>query len=1326
MQEVADGKITEEQRLANIRERIGSPLSIRKELDVFVNIRDTLNELDSIERLFKVRREVIVNVQGLFRGHDLAHTGGDKSAESFGKFHAEFNIYHQWISKLRELAGETHHSISGLLDLKQKEANVSEARSANEQALAAQRQERTILIFTIITIIFLPLYFLTSRFGVNARELTGASSGISSLQVALYTGTVAAGIFSLCFLLAFNKVVRELLLETLNFLLLTLTTFWAMFVTSVGVRRGYKEIRAPTSRSRLEALPPQPRLAMLSAFTARPLVELKQRDRSKIESLLAYGNRLLVGLNTGCLRIYLVNEPIDEPKGQDGVSTSDERAESQSQPRPVDLLREEDKFSRRPIQQLAIIKEANILIALTDNHVSIYDLQTYALQEQLTKTKGVSTFAVTSDIIKDPVTEIPSIVSRLAVAAKRKILLWSWQDSELATQTVEMTLPASARSLTWATATKLVAGMDSGFVMVDTETQEIVDILAPGTVGGAPGQAGVRFGGAGVAGMSYMGIGSWAPKPLATRLTKTDLLLAKDINTLFIDSEGNPLERRQIPWSTAPEAIGYSYPYMLALHSNSKGTLEIRNPETLSLLQSVSVTNATHLHVPQPNVSLAHAGKGFLVASDRCIWRMCALDYDSQIDELVAKGQLDEAISLLNMLEEVLLKDKDGRLREIKMLKAQNLFDRRRFRDALDLFTEVSAPPERVIALYPNVIAGDLAVSEDNREDDIASDPDNTDGHTNGDSVDKVEESRPSIDEQRTLAARFKAATKSADSDTSSIRSSKRGLLNEDNDALSVKGKHTETLPIDRPLEGKELKDAVTELCSFLAQTRVQLQRYLNPDGTLKAPARAAQESQNGQSKAAFESLLVAPAPAAGDEDREQKLRETAKLVDTTLFRSYMLARPSLAGSLFRIPNFCDPDVVNEKLLENGRFNDLVDFFHGKKLHQQALELLKKFGQAEGEDEAAPGLHGPRRTVGYLQNLPPELIDLILSSAEWPLKDDPDLGMEIFLADTENAESLPRDRVIDFLQDLDSKLAVRYLEHIIYELNDLTPEYHQRLVNLYLERLKWSEDGQSNFEDDASRSDWRERTLSFLRASDNYSKVRVLSQLPRDDPDYYEARAIVLSKMGQHKQALEIYVFKLEDFAKAEEYCNYVHMSENLQNPETKGAEYVPIAGSEERKPSIYHTLLSLYLTPPQPHKPNWPPALDLLSKHGSRLPASSTLDIIPSTLPVKELEDYFRGQMRAANSVVNEGRVVTGLWKNQVVAAQAVLLLGDGRLGGNGGRNRKVIIDEERLCGACHKRLGGSVIEVLPDNSVIHLGCANRMQRTATGISPLRKTAWE
>ena len=39
----------------------------------------------------------------------------------------------------------------------------------------------------------------------------------------------------------------------------------------------------------------------------------------------------------------------------------------------------------------------------------------------------------------------------------------------------------------------------------------------------------------------------------------------------------------------------------------------------------------------------------------------------------------------------------------------------------------------------------------------------------------------------------------------------------------------------------------------------------------------------------------------------------------------------------------------------------------------------------------------------------------------------------------------------------------------------------------------------------------------------------------RTDPDYFEPRAVVLSKMGQHKQALQIYVFQVKDYDKAEE-----------------------------------------------------------------------------------------------------------------------------------------------------------------------------------------------
>ncbi|KAJ8129512.1 hypothetical protein O1611_g4119 [Lasiodiplodia mahajangana] len=505
------------------------------------------------------------------------------------------------------------------------------------------------------------------------------------------------------------------------------------------------------------------------------------------------------------------------------------------------------------------------------------------------------------------------------------------------------------------------------------------------------------------------------------------------------------------------------------------------------------------------------------------------------------------------------------------------------------------------------------------------------------------------------------------DSGAASIASSKLGGTDND-DAASIKPK-TKGSEDAGPLEGKELTKAVRELNSFLAGTRARLQRVIDPETGKLRPRKTTPGMASLSNIDENLDALLTNNRSETDEQLEQELQRAFTLVDTTLFRGYMFCQPSLAPSLFRIPNFCDPAVVNEKLLEHNRFNELVDFFYGKKLHRDALTLLRKFGdtaadgevaklQVNGHDEAEveipEQLRGPRRTVGYLQSLPPEMTDLILEFADWVLRRDSDLGMEVFLADSENAETLPREKIVGYLSGIDANLEIRYLEHIIDELGDGTPEFHNRLVELLINTLK----------QDTNRDvKWEERLhrfIEFLRESDQYGLTRAFGMIPRDDSPFYEAQAVVLSKMDNHKQALEIYVFKMHDYVKAEEYCNRIH----AQPAERHSS--VDRSATDQDEPdattSIYHTLLSLYLTPPAPHGPNLEPALSLLSRHGSRLPATSTLSLIPDTLPVADLASYFRGRIRAANSV-------------------AALLLGEGVAGsGQGGRSRRVVISEERV----------------------------------------------
>jgi len=44
--------------------------------------------------------------------------------------------------------------VSSVLGLEQNEANISEAESSREQAVEATKQGRTLMVFTIITIVF--------------------------------------------------------------------------------------------------------------------------------------------------------------------------------------------------------------------------------------------------------------------------------------------------------------------------------------------------------------------------------------------------------------------------------------------------------------------------------------------------------------------------------------------------------------------------------------------------------------------------------------------------------------------------------------------------------------------------------------------------------------------------------------------------------------------------------------------------------------------------------------------------------------------------------------------------------------------------------------------------------------------------------------------------------------------------------------------------------------------------------------------------------------------------------------------------------------------
>ena len=70
--------------------------------------------------------------------------------------------------------------------MKQKQANIVEAHLAREQTEVAADQSRSVMIFTIFTIIFLPLSFFASIFGMNISEWSGVDTNIDFYHAFMY------------------------------------------------------------------------------------------------------------------------------------------------------------------------------------------------------------------------------------------------------------------------------------------------------------------------------------------------------------------------------------------------------------------------------------------------------------------------------------------------------------------------------------------------------------------------------------------------------------------------------------------------------------------------------------------------------------------------------------------------------------------------------------------------------------------------------------------------------------------------------------------------------------------------------------------------------------------------------------------------------------------------------------------------------------------------------------------------------------------------------------------------------------------------------------
>lgn len=149
-------------------------LDIRYETKLLKEVKDIQDELNILLEVTQDQQLVHKEILGTF-GPTLRPESNSSDRQNIEDTLKDQHLsLHQQEIEIRSMEKQVksvYKSITDLLDHKQKHANAIEARYARKQADDTAKAGLTLMVFTTVTVIFLPLSFLAAFFAINIKEL---------------------------------------------------------------------------------------------------------------------------------------------------------------------------------------------------------------------------------------------------------------------------------------------------------------------------------------------------------------------------------------------------------------------------------------------------------------------------------------------------------------------------------------------------------------------------------------------------------------------------------------------------------------------------------------------------------------------------------------------------------------------------------------------------------------------------------------------------------------------------------------------------------------------------------------------------------------------------------------------------------------------------------------------------------------------------------------------------------------------------------------------------------------------------------------------------
>ncbi|KAJ6242004.1 cnh domain containing [Anaeramoeba flamelloides] len=435
----------------------------------------------------------------------------------------------------------------------------------------------------------------------------------------------------------------------------------------------------------------------------------------------------------------------------------------------------------------------------------------------------------------------------------------------------------------------------------------------------------------------------------------------------------------------------------------------------------------------------------------------------------------------------------------------------------------------------------------------------------------------------------------------------------------------------------------------------------------------------------------------------KQNSLEILKVIDTTLIRSYIQTNISYVTPFLRLPNYCDLEECEKLFVESELKSELIELYKTNEKHEKSLILIEKESKKSGDITTF---------VEYLCLLGKEHLELIFEYSKKLYQINPNKCLKVFIYEKNDKEEfmenqissrgLPRMTVKKFIQENLPNLIIPYLEYVIFQKKDSTQDFHNDLLLFYYEQIQYLEDLLKNTLSDKKKINKLQITKNkiiekiniFAKNSKYYLPQKMLDSFPKNR--FYEERAIFLSRVGKYEMALDIYVNKLNDLGKAENYCiEHYHKDGKTQNifslfikkllsNNNNKYQYKNKDNTTENINDNDKTRLTNYI-------------INIINEHYTKINPLDVIKLLPKKLNLSKILDYLILIIQKTTEVKRRCQITKNLEKSDNLNLKSKI---------SKKSKRQFYIDQNVLCMSCGKRIGNSIIGIFPNGVYAHMSC--------------------